>query len=112
MTQCVPFTYPLIEDGIIFDGSEDMSRVNALIFHVEMDNNKKPPEFTLGGRIRKYDGKAELPENINITGIFTNEGEVEFLRGSQINGHINRNIRLLTAVMQATEPQIELLGFA
>ena len=83
-----------------------------MIYLVETDNMKRPPVWTLGGRLCEYiDGVQDL-QHKNVSGIFAFEGEVTRRKGTQINGHINRNTRMLIGLMQATKPVIELLGFA
>ena len=79
---------------------------------VETSSKLKPPENELGGRLILQNASISGIKGRNISGIFTNEDVVQFAKGSQLNGHINRNIRLLVATLQTTAPTIELLGFS
>ena len=62
--------------------------VKALSIQVEMDVNERPPEGTLGGRVVAFTEDANFR---NISGIFSDEVD-----GLASDGHINRNIRLIT----------------
>jgi hypothetical protein len=101
---CAPYTYDLEEDGIRFTGSGNQNSAKALSFQVEMDVSKSPPEKTLGGRMVFSD---ESTGARNVSGIFT--GEIDSVVS---DGHVNRNIRLLTQFIQNVNPTIELLGYA
>ena len=74
--------------------------------------SKKPPAWTLGGRVIEENRALNGAQRRNISGIFANEGRVKFEQGLQINGHINRNIRMLLGLTQSSQPFIELLGYA
>ena len=106
---CEPYTYDLDDDGIIFTGSGSQLSVEALSYQVEMDVNKRPPEGTLGGRIVEI---VEGTQARNISGIFSGEVENDKSIGFQSDGHVNRNIRLITQFLQSVNPTIELLGFS
>ena len=112
MKECRPYSYSLAEDGIVYN-TEDQKKVKTLVYLVDIDNSKKPPEFTLGGRFYDYVGvTGNTLKNKNISGIFANEGEVIQDKTRIVNGHINRNLRVIMGLLQATQPVVELLGYA
>lgn len=99
LKSCDPLTYPLDEDGIQFYGSGRQQTVQALSFLVETDNKKKPPQWTLGGRVEEVIHRRYNHTNgscYNISGIFSQE-KINFTNFTKLNlnGHINRNIRML-----------------
>lgn len=86
-SSCKPKTYPL-EADLNYD---DASTVNSMIYIIETDNHKKPPEWTLGGRDVDSEG--------NIQGVYD-------VSNSGLNGHVNRNIRLIQTFVEMIEPWI------
>ena len=77
----------------------DQKRVRSLIYLVETADKKSPPAWTLGGRLE--DGNT-------ISGIYSEE---RTKNGDIINGHINRNIRLMYSMLEMVDPWIEILGY-
>lgn len=75
---------------------ESQKSVKSLIYLIETSDYKKPPERTLGGRYLT---------NGTISGIYDQTSI------SKTDGHINRNIRLMTALLEMIDPKIEIIGY-
>ena len=97
VAKCSPKTYPL--ESSIKMSFEDQKSIRAMIYLIEMDYHKKPPEWTLGGR--------SLFDNV-ITGIYNRECQYS----NCPDGHINRNIRMTFSMLEAISPWIEVLGYS
>jgi hypothetical protein len=84
LDSCKPKTYPLT--GKLTEMSKDQQeKVVSLIYLVETFRLKQPPQWTLGGRYF---------ENDTVKGIFDQSNDVKN-NNEIINGHINRNIRMI-----------------
>ena len=97
VAKCTPRTTPLSPQ--IRMSLNDQKRVRSLIYLVETADKKSPPAWTLGGRLE--DGNT-------ISGIYSEE---RTKNGDIINGHINRNIRLMYSMLEMVDPWIEILGY-
>lgn len=93
--KCSPKTYKLAPS--INMSKEAQKNVKSLIYLVETDNHKSPPEWTLGGR--------RISKTGQISGIKT-ENNIPTQ-----NGHINRNIRLTFSMLEMIDPWISILGY-
>lgn len=91
---CNPYSYPLERQVDL--SAKAQSPVKALVYLVEADGHKAPPEWTLGGRF--HQGKE-------ITGVY----EKACKNGNCPDGHVNRNIRLIYSMVEATDPWIQVL---
>jgi hypothetical protein len=76
---------------------QDQKNVRSLIYLIETADQKKPPEWTLGGRYL-HDQK--------INGIYDQRSN------SKTDGHINRNIRLMSSLLEMMDPSISVIGFS
>ena len=95
---CTPVTTALSPQ--IKMSLQDQKRVRSLIYLVETADKKSPPVWTLGGRYESSSG--------NIFGIFDKKRSPN---GEIIDGHINRNIRLIYSLLEMVDPWIEIIGY-
>ena len=79
---------------------EQQSKVKSLIYLVETFNKKQPPAWTLGGRYVYPDKTTGI---FDVSNTIKNDKEI-------INGHINRNIRMIYNLAEMSSPYIKVLG--
>ena len=92
--KCTPKTYPLPDD--FFDDS--LNHVATTIFLIEMADSKDPPEATYGAR----EVETDSYERTDLQSILSND--------QKFNGHINRNIRAILALVDSAKPYVEIVG--
>jgi hypothetical protein len=92
LKQCSPKTYPLEEN---FFGSQD--HIATAIYLIEMDDQKSPPEGSYGSRLKISEGESQF---VSLWSVLD----------SEYNGHINRNIRTMLALVDQAKPYIQILS--
>lgn len=96
---CKPQSYRLEES--IDLSAEAQKHIAAAVYLIETDDEKKPDEKTLGKRL--VSGKMSWPDQ-KVSGIWN------YRSSDQLNGHINRNIRLIYALLELVDPFIEVVS--
>ena len=93
--KCTPQTMPILPDSFF----ESQENVRCAVYLIETDNNKNPSAKTYGGRdIERSDSSGDY--QVMKTSI---EDRNTF---SGFDGHINRNIRLATAMIDMSKPYL------
>lgn len=94
MDKCSPLTQPSLQD----DFFESQENVRCAIYLIETDLSKNPDVKTYGARekLSGFDGKFMVTRNS------VEERDPE----KMFDGHINRNLRLATSMIDMSKPYI------
>lgn len=93
--RCSPRTYPLPDNFY----AESTDHIATTVFLIEMDDSKDPPEDSYGAREVVNDNeytRVDLPSILSSNNKF--------------NGHMNRNIRAMLALVDNAKPYFSMIG--
>ena len=92
---CKPMTLPKVDKSFM---APTVENVRAAVYHVGTDTEKNPSYYTYGSRdkIEREEGDYQVTRQ-SIENGYPEEG---------FDGHINRNIRLATALIDMSKPYI------
>lgn len=83
--------------------------MHSLIYLIETYYDKQPKEESLGGRLVSVNRSKSQKKD--FIGIFNEHLSIPHLSHHFLDGHFNRNIRMMYSMAESIVPWIEVLAF-